>query len=133
LRIYDIRDPLHVRELAYFNKGTVSTTDQTVDDAISRPVVLTDQGLVYWTTEFSGFHVASFEGGVWPPADAACGQADDYFFAQYNPGSPCFSRQPITLPSARRCASRRLFSIFLRNPRGDRIVSARVFVNGRSV
>jgi hypothetical protein len=133
LRIYDIHDPLHPRELAYFNKGTVSAADQTVDDAISRPVVRTDLGLVYWTTEFTGFHVASFEGGVWPLKGEECGAPGDYFFAQYNPRSGCFSHLPITLPSARRCASRRVFSIFLRNPHGDRIVSARVSVNGRVV
>jgi len=46
--------------------GTVSIADQTVDDAISRPVVLADKGLVYWTTEWSGFHVARFESGMFP-------------------------------------------------------------------
>src|SRR3954451_6008824 len=129
LRIFDIHDPLHPRELAYYSKGTVSVADQTVDDAISRPVVRTDLGLIYWTTEFSGFHVASVEGGVWPPRGAECGSAQDYFFAQYHPRSGCFSSAAVTLPSARRCASRRLFSIFL----GRRVVSARVFVRGRRV
>jgi hypothetical protein len=133
LRIYDIHEPLHPRELAYYSKGTVSVADQTVDDAVSRPVVLTDRGLVVWTTEFTGLHIASFEGRVWPPAGAACGHADDYYFAQYNPRSPCFSPAPVPRPSRRPCVSRRLLSISLRNPRGDRIVSARVYINGRSV
>jgi len=39
----------------------------------------------------------------------------------------------LGLPSARRCASRRAFSIRLRAPRGHRLRSARVYVNGRRV
>lgn len=39
----------------------------------------------------------------------------------------------VVLPSARRCVSRRRFSIRLRVPKGSPVVSARVAVNGRSV
>ena len=35
------------------------------------------------------------------------------------------------LPSNRRCTSRRRFKIHVRNPRGQRVVSAKVYVNGR--
>ena len=35
------------------------------------------------------------------------------------------------LPSNRRCTSRRRFKIHIRNPRGQRVVSARVYVNGK--
>src|SRR3954452_10525431 len=94
LRIWDIRDPRRPRELGYYNMGRVSQADQTVDDAISRPVVRTDQGLVYWTTEFSGFHVGELENGTWPFAGRECGGAGDAYFAQYNPGSPCFKPTP---------------------------------------
>jgi hypothetical protein len=37
----------------------------------------------------------------------------------------------VGLPTARRCASRRRFRIRLRAPRGQRLASARVYVNGR--
>ena len=120
LRIWDIRNPHRPRELAYYNMGTVSQADQTVDDAISRPVVRADQGLIYWTTEFSGFHVGEFENGTWPFAGQPCGDTGDYFFAQYNPGSPCFR------PTPRACASRRAFAVTLRGA-----VRATVFVNDR--
>jgi ABC-2 type transport system ATP-binding protein len=47
---------------------------------------------------------------------------------------PAFARDAATLPSARRCASRRRFPIKLRRaPRGDRIKSATVTVNGKKV
>jgi hypothetical protein len=39
----------------------------------------------------------------------------------------------LGLPSARRCASRRAFRIRLRMPRGERLRSARLYVNGRRV
>lgn len=35
------------------------------------------------------------------------------------------------LPSNRRCTSRRRFKIHIRNPKGQRVVSARVYVNGK--
>ena len=46
------------------------------------------------------------------------------------------STEPLNalgLPSAKRCASRRSFRINLRGPRGQRLRSARVVVNGRRV
>jgi ABC-2 type transport system ATP-binding protein len=47
---------------------------------------------------------------------------------------PAFARDAATLPSSRRCASRRNFVIRLRRaPRGDRIRSAVVTVNGKRV
>lgn len=39
----------------------------------------------------------------------------------------------VTLPSARRCVSRRRFRIRLRTPKGETITDARVFVNGKRV
>jgi ABC-2 type transport system ATP-binding protein len=43
------------------------------------------------------------------------------------------SAAPSLLPSSRRCLSGRRFTIRLRNPRGNRLRSARLFVNGRRV
>jgi alpha-D-xyloside xylohydrolase len=54
-----------------------------------------------------------------------------YFFRAGT--SPFAAPADLGLPSARRCASRRRFAIRLRDPRGDRLVRARVSVDGRRV
>ena len=89
LRVYDIRNPKAPKELAYLSLGTVSAADTTIDGTISRPVVLTDRGLVVFTSEFSGLRVARFAPGVWPFAGSSCPGGNDYYFAHYNPGSRC--------------------------------------------
>ena len=43
------------------------------------------------------------------------------------------SLDTLGLPSSRRCASRRAFRLRLRAPRGERVRTARVYVNGRRV
>ncbi|HEV7535532.1 MAG TPA: hypothetical protein VGP90_07850, partial [Acidimicrobiia bacterium] len=88
LRVYDIRDPLHPREIAYYNPGTVGPSDQTVDWALARPVIRRDLGQIWFVTTFGGFHAVQFEDGRWPFRDApACGgRGFDYWQAQYDPG-----------------------------------------------
>jgi hypothetical protein len=88
LMVYDIRNPARPKELAYFNMGTVSPADPTVDDAISRPVIRANAGLVYWTTEWGGFHTGRFTAGPLL-GGAECGAPQDYLFEQYNPGATC--------------------------------------------
>jgi hypothetical protein len=87
LRVYDIRDPFHPKEIAYYNPGTLGPSDETVDWALARPVVRRDLGQIWLVTTFGGFHALQFEGGVWPFKDApACGRGYDYWQAQYDPG-----------------------------------------------
>jgi len=88
LRVYDIRDPLHPKEIAYYNPGTLSPSDETVDWALARPVIRRDLGQIWFVTTFGGFHAVQFEAGLWPFADApACGgRGFDYWQAQYDPG-----------------------------------------------
>ncbi len=47
--------------------------------------------------------------------------------------NPLFAGEQAGLGLPRRCTSRRRFTIRLRNPRGDRLVRARVYVNGKRV
>jgi hypothetical protein len=87
LRVYDIRDPYHPREIAYYNPGTISTADETVDWALARPVIRRDLGQIWFVTTFRGFQAVEFENGLWPFEDSApCppGRHDD-FQAQYDP------------------------------------------------
>jgi hypothetical protein len=87
LRVMDIRDPFHPKELAYYNPGTDTSTG-----TVARPVVRADKGEIWFTSSGAGggFFVVKFEPGVWPFAGSApCPEANDYFFAQQNPGSKC--------------------------------------------
>jgi hypothetical protein len=87
LRVYDIRDPLHPKEIAYYNPGTLSPSDPTVDWALARPVIRRDLGQIWLVTTFGGFFALQFEAGLWPFSDApACGRGYDYWQAQYDPG-----------------------------------------------
>jgi hypothetical protein len=90
LRVYDIRDPFAPKEIAYWNDGTLSPTDPTVDVAPARPVIRPDLGEIWFQDSFSGFHVLKFEGGVYPFAESLrCSSTWDYLFAQYDLGSHC--------------------------------------------
>lgn len=87
LRVYDIRDPLRPKEIAYYNTGTRRPSDPNVDVALARPVIRSDLGEIWWVTMFSGFRVARFENGVWPfPGMDRCPGGNDYFQAQYDLG-----------------------------------------------
>ena len=85
LRLWDVRDPTNPREIAYYNTGTVSTSNPRLDYAQARPVIRRDLGQIWWTTWYGGFHVAQFRDGIWPfPGDEACPPGYDYFRAQYD-------------------------------------------------
>jgi len=86
LRIWDIRDPAHPREIAYYNTGTVDVNGTTVlDYAVSPPVFRRDLGQVWWVTLYGGFYAAKFKDGVWPSKDDnKCVDGYDYFADQYD-------------------------------------------------
>jgi hypothetical protein len=85
MRVTDIRNPRHPVEIGYYNPGTT-----VVVGTAPRPVVLSERGLILFVNDAQGFYVGRFEGNVWPFRGAApCPEYDDYFYAQYNPGSKC--------------------------------------------
>lgn len=137
VRVYDIRDPYRPREIAYFNPGTVRSTDGTAyvaNAAVARPVIRSDLGQIWFPDIAKGFHVIQFREGVWPfPGQDPCPQAD-YYLAQYDLGyTACRAQRAktIQLPSTRTCRSRRDFSIRLRRPARGSIRSVSVYVDGR--
>jgi len=122
LRVFDIRDPTAPKEIAYFvappsglNGGT--TPGEKSNYAMSKPSFVPERGEIWYSDGNSGFYNVRVTNGVWPFATAASAGS----------ASPA-----LGLPSARRCVSRRNFSIRLR-PRRDRLRSARVSVNGKRV
>ncbi len=90
LRVYDIRNPFAPKEIAYWNDGTLSPTDPTVDIAPARPVIRPDLGEIWFQDSFSGFHVLKFEDGIYPFKDSTtCSNRWDYLFAQYDLAAHC--------------------------------------------
>lgn len=87
LRVYDIRDPRRPREIAYYNPGTLSPTDETVDWALARPVIRPDLRQIWFVTTFGGFHAVEFADGVWPfEGSDPCPGPWDRHQAHYDPG-----------------------------------------------
>ena len=61
----------------------------------SRPVVRAERGEIWFVNDVGGFYVVRFDDGIWPFEDSPrCPEFDDYYYAQYNPGSTCRDRQP---------------------------------------
>lgn len=84
MRVLDIRDPRHPVEIGYFNPGV-----SLVVGTAARPVVRSEVGEIWFVHE-SGFYVVRFEDGIWPfEGSARCPEFNDYYYAQYNPGSTC--------------------------------------------
>jgi hypothetical protein len=69
LRVFDIRDPLKPREIAYFNKPTGTTIDPNdvpSSYAMSASAFAPERGELWYLDGNSGLHVLRFSNGVWP-------------------------------------------------------------------
>jgi hypothetical protein len=65
LRVFDVRDPYHPKEIAYFN-APVNTTRGTTSYAMSAPTFAPDRGEVWYSDGNSGFYNVHITNGVWP-------------------------------------------------------------------
>jgi hypothetical protein len=106
LRIFDIRDPLHPREVAYYVSPPAVAAEGgalPADLALSQPAFDPARREVWYTDATTGFYALRLDPGVWP--------------------------HPLAPPAA--CASRRTILIHL--PISGRVRSARVSIDGRTV
>lgn len=89
LRVYNIRDPRNPREIAYFNTGTLSPTDPTVDMAASRPVIKPKLGQIWTNTLVEGFYTLQLDPDIYSHKRLnRCRTKGDWFVPHYNSGVP---------------------------------------------
>jgi len=74
LRVFDIRDPAHPKEIAYFvaPPSSVSATGSPVIDeranwAMSEPAFAPERGEIWYSDGTSGFYALKLSSAVWPP------------------------------------------------------------------
>lgn len=135
LQVYDIRDPYHPRELAYYRTGTLGdqalehpewgALPTTIDDSFAPPVVRAERGEIWFTNYFTGLKVVRLPKSVYPFRDSLTCE-NDWYFDQYNPGL-C----PEGPPSPRSCVDRRAVTIEVRGLGGRRVRSLTTSVNGK--
>ena len=73
LRVFDIRDPEHPKEIAYHvaPPSTVSATgapiiDERANYAMSQPAFAPERGEIWYSDGTSGFYALRMDPGVWP-------------------------------------------------------------------
>jgi hypothetical protein len=67
LRVFDIRDPHHPREIAYFNAPvTPRAVSEGSNYAMSSPSFVPKRGEIWYSDGFSGFYAVRVTNGVWP-------------------------------------------------------------------
>ena len=66
LRVFDVRNPNHPTEVAYFNPGDVDPTAAVkLDQAWGHVRYLPKLGQIWFETEWGGFYVVRIEGQLW--------------------------------------------------------------------
>ena len=76
MRVFDIRDPLHPKELAYANFPITAQRGPTPPAwAASAPAFVPERGEIWYSDGFSGLYAVRFLNGVWPFTTAAAGAA----------------------------------------------------------
>jgi hypothetical protein len=104
LRLFDISDVAHPREVGYFVAPTQDSSGSNF--AMSQPAFVAKRREILWTDGNSGFYVLRVNPSVWTAA---------------------------TSTATRTCGGRRLFSAHVKVPRHARIRSATTTLAGRKV
>ena len=90
LRVFDIRDPLNPREIAYFN-GPVNESSY----AMSSPAFAPERGEIWYSDGNSGFYALRLTNGVWPFTSRSSAGA-----AGAAAGSSAAAAPPVAAPAA---------------------------------
>jgi hypothetical protein len=111
LRVFDIRDLVHPKEIAYHVGPTQARAENFLQPsafAMSRPAIVPERKEVWYTDAVGGFYALRVEDDVWPAP-----------------------RTPAPAPAAAPCSSRRSFTTTIRAPRGRKVRSARATLGGK--
>jgi hypothetical protein len=103
MRVFDIRDPLHPKELAYANFPVNHPSPEPPSWAASAPAFVPERGEIWYSDGFSGFYAVRFLNGVWPFKTASTGSPATVAAARAAaPTSPAPSAPsaPAAAPSA---------------------------------
>jgi hypothetical protein len=113
LRIFDITDLVHPKEIGYFVAPPQPRSENGNSDSdfgMSKPAFAPERREVWWSDGTSGFYVVRVAASVWPQGAS-----------------------PTTSAPARRCTARRRFLVRARVPLGGRVRNARAWLSGRRV
>ena len=64
--MFDIRDPAHPKEIAYFNKPAPASGFPGGAYAMSAPSFVPERGEIRYADGNTGFYVVKVTNGVWP-------------------------------------------------------------------
>src|SRR3954452_15477422 len=115
LRLFDISDVAHPREVGYFVAPTPESSDSNF--AMSQPAFVAKRREILWTDGNSGFYVLRVNPSLWSPQPSTAQQ------------TPAAGSPKATLI----CGGRRLFSAHVKVPRHAHIRSAATTLAGRKV
>jgi hypothetical protein len=102
LRVFDIRDPLDPREIAYFNPPVVQSAVSRIGGstfAMSSPAFAPDRNEIWYTDGFNGFYTVRLTNDVWTSGEVV---GDDVATAPEEPGpapAPGVVAQPRPNPA----------------------------------
>jgi hypothetical protein len=107
LRVFDISDLVHPKEIAYYvapPKPRSENGETDSDFAMSQPAFVPERREIWWTDGTTGFYALRVDPSVWPAGAGA---------------------------SALACRDRRRFTFKLHHGPRSRVVDARVYINGK--
>ena len=101
MRVFDIRDPVHPKELAYANFPVVTHPSPELPSwAASAPAFVPERGEIWYSDGFSGFYAVRFLNGVWPFTTAAAGAAKQTAVLGASTSRPAPAPKPAAAPAA---------------------------------